>query len=74
MEWIGWSGFVDVILSLCWSTTPQKHDEVVNMNKNQDDDYCECGGILNIGNPDVHGVIPLVCEKCGRKYRDENSL
>ncbi len=47
---------------------PKKKEE------HQDDDHCECGGILNPDIKDEKGIMRYKCEDCGKECYNERDL
>ena len=47
---------------------PKKKEE------HQDDDHCDCGGILNYTERDKEDVMIFKCEDCGKEHYNERDL
>ena len=47
--------------------------EINDIHKNEND-FCECGGILNYIERDKDDVMTFKCEKCGQIYYNERDL
>lgn len=42
--------------------------------RHQDDDHCDCGGILNPDVEDEDEIMRYKCEDCGKIYYNEHDL
>ena len=42
--------------------------------QHQDDDHCDCGGILNYTERDKENVMIFKCEDCGKEHYNERDL